>query len=145
MNFAKRGISLSIGGPGASMNFSRRGERTTVGLPGTGISYIETSPHYGASPAPTAKPHHHWWLWLLAILAGLWLLGSLLPPPLADAETLRCSTSFQGYRTCQGSDGFRSFEWDNGGYHYGGDNRGNKWTTFNGVGGEITINRRSGQ
>ena len=82
---------------------------------------------------------------MLAILAGLWLLGSILPPPPAHAETLRCTTSFQGYKVCQGPDGYRSFEFENGGRLYGDDNRGNKWTTFNGVGGEITINRRAGQ
>jgi hypothetical protein len=36
-------------------------------------------------------------------------------------------------------------EWDNGGYHYGDDNRGNKWMTIPGQWGDIAINRRNGQ
>jgi hypothetical protein len=34
-------------------------------------------------------------------------------------------------------------EWENGGRHYDDDTNGNRWTTFEGVGGEITINRRT--
>jgi hypothetical protein len=45
-------------------------------------------------------------------------------------ETLTCSTSFQGYRVCQGSDGYRSTEWDRGGMRIGQDNQGDRWTTL---------------
>ena len=101
--------------------------------------------HHAVAGQPTPSRYHwHWLRWLL-IIAALLAFAYWLLPDHAQAETLRCSTSFQGYRTCQGSDGYRSFEWDNNGYHYGDDNRGNKWTTFNGVGGEITINQRHGQ
>lgn len=141
VNVSKRGLSLSLGEAGATLNLSKRGTRTTIGLPGTGLSYIENEPWRNSSPAPSPVKHHHWVLWLFLVLAALWLLGSLLPPPPAHAETLlRCST-WQGYKVCQGSNGYRSWEWSNAGRRYGDDNAGNKWMTFNGVGGEITINR----
>ena len=63
----------------------------------------------------------------------------------ASAQTITCSASFQGYRTCQGPNGYRSMEWENGGRLYGDDNRGNKWMTIPGQWGDTTINRRSGQ
>ncbi len=74
-----------------------------------------------------------------------WIGLAILWAPNAHSETLTCTTTFQGYRVCAGPNGYRSFEFDNGGYHYGDDNRGNRWTSFNGVGGEVTINRRAGQ
>jgi hypothetical protein len=46
-----------------------------------------------------------------------------------DAQTLTCSTSFQGYRICQGPDGYRSTEWERGGMRFGEDNRGDRWST----------------
>jgi hypothetical protein len=33
----------------------------------------------------------------------------------ASAQTLTCSTSFQGYRVCQDPDGYRSTEWERDG------------------------------
>jgi hypothetical protein len=45
------------------------------------------------------------------------------------AETLACSTSFQGYRVCQGPDGYRSTEWDRDGMTIGQDSDGSRWTT----------------
>ena len=74
-----------------------------------------------------------------AIVVLLSIVGALG----ARAETLTCSTSFQGYRTCQGPNGYRSFEWENGGRLYGDDNRGNRRMTI--PGGDTTINQRSGQ
>jgi hypothetical protein len=79
-----------------------------------------------------------------ALLTALITLGAIIAP--AYAETLYCTTSFQGYRTCStAGNTYKSFEWDNNGYHYGDDNRGNKWTTFKGGGGEITIHQTHGQ
>jgi hypothetical protein len=40
LNFSKRGGSLSLGGPGATVNVGSRGVRGTLGLPGTGLSYV---------------------------------------------------------------------------------------------------------
>jgi hypothetical protein len=40
---------------------------------------------------------------LSLILAFIWVSA-------ASAETLTCSTSFQGYRVCQGPGGYRSTE-----------------------------------
>ena len=42
----------------------------------------------------------------------------------ASAETLTCSTSFQGYRVCQGPGGFRSTEWEWQGMRLGEDSDG---------------------
>jgi hypothetical protein len=40
LNVSFKGVSLSVGGPGATVNFSRKhGARATVGIPGTGLSY----------------------------------------------------------------------------------------------------------
>lgn len=50
VNFAKHGVSLSIGEPGASFNIGRRGTRITAGIPGTGISYIKQTPFNWSSP-----------------------------------------------------------------------------------------------
>ena len=47
----------------------------------------------------------------------------------ASAKTLTCSTSFQGYRVCQGQGGYRSTEWNRDGMQFGNDNRGDTWST----------------
>ena len=56
----------------------------------------------------------------------------------ALAETLYCSTSFQGYTTCQGADGYRSTEWLWQGMTIGQDSDGNRWTTSRSRDGTIT-------
>jgi hypothetical protein len=60
----------------------------------------------------------------------------------ASAETLACLTTFQGYRVCQGPDGYRSIEIEWMGFTTGRDNRGYDWTssTWNGL--ETTTVRR---
>lgn len=126
-------MSLSVGGPGTTMNFSRRGTRTTLGLAGTGLSYVEQV------PPSTSRRAGRWLLLIVAVGAAI------LWAALAHAETVYCSTSFQGYRTCSSPDGYRSFEWENGGRLYGDDNNGNKWTTIPGPLGDTTINHRRGQ
>ena len=40
LNFSKTGLSISLGGRGASLNLGRRMVQTTLSLPGTGLSYI---------------------------------------------------------------------------------------------------------
>jgi Protein of unknown function (DUF4236) len=138
VNVSKRGMSLSLGGPGASWNIGPRGQRTTLGLPVTGLSYIETTPR----PATPAVSRRHRWLWVafwVALFGLLWAIG-------AHGETVYCSTSFQGYRTCSSpGNTYRSFEWENGGRTYGDDNQGNKWTTTPGPWGDTTIIRRRGE
>jgi hypothetical protein len=79
--------------------------------------------------------------WILAIAVAVIVLGAIA----VHSETLRCSTSFNGYKTCSSLDGYKSFEWHQGGYRYGADNAGNKWSTWRGVGGEVTTNRREGR
>jgi len=44
VNLSKSGISLSLGGRGATVNLGRDGVRGTVGLPGSGLSYSERVP-----------------------------------------------------------------------------------------------------
>jgi hypothetical protein len=61
------------------------------------------------------------WLGLIAVA----LIG--VTPALADP--LYCSTSFQGYRVCQDSHGYRSTEWDRDGMTIGQDSDGRRWTT----------------
>lgn len=39
LNFSKRGVSSSIGKPGATLNIGKNGIRPTVGIPGTGMSF----------------------------------------------------------------------------------------------------------
>jgi hypothetical protein len=46
-----------------------------------------------------------------------------------DAAEITCSTSFQGYRVCQDSQGYRSTEWDRDGMRFGDDNQGDRWST----------------
>jgi hypothetical protein len=56
------------------------------------------------------------------------IIIALMAAP-ASAQTLTCSTSFQGYRVCQGPDGYRSTESTWNGIITGSDNRGDTWTT----------------
>jgi hypothetical protein len=48
-------------------------------------------------------------------------------PALADSVT--CSTSFQGYRVCSGPGGATSTEWRWQGMTIGNDSDGSRWTT----------------
>ena len=54
------------------------------------------------------------------------------------AETLFCSTSFQGYRVCDDGHGYRSTEWQWNGMTLGSDSDGARWTTSPWRDGEIT-------
>jgi hypothetical protein len=47
----------------------------------------------------------------------------------ALAETLYCTTSFQGYRVCDDGHGYSSIEWSRDGMRFGQDSDGNRWTT----------------
>jgi hypothetical protein len=47
----------------------------------------------------------------------------------AHAQAVTCATSFQGYRICQGPDGYRSTEWEREGMRFGQNNRGDRWST----------------
>lgn len=49
LNFAKTGLSVSVGKPGAMLNLSGNGVTASVGIPGTGLSY-RTNLGSGASP-----------------------------------------------------------------------------------------------
>ena len=44
LNFSKSGVSLSLGGRGATANVSKHGIRTTMSMPGTGISHTSYAP-----------------------------------------------------------------------------------------------------
>jgi hypothetical protein len=55
-----------------------------------------------------------------------------------DAETLYCSTSFQGYHVCSSPGGATSTEWQWQGMTIGQDSEGNRWTTSRWRDGEIT-------
>jgi hypothetical protein len=67
---------------------------------------------------------------------GIFVALTSITPALA--ETLTCSTSFQGYRVCQGPGGYRSTEWSRYGMQFGDDNRGTRWTTSRWQGIDIT-------
>ena len=56
----------------------------------------------------------------------------------ALAETLYCSTSFQGYRVCDDGHGYRSTEWQWQGMTIGQDSNGSRWTTSRWRDGDIT-------
>jgi hypothetical protein len=63
-------------------------------------------------------------------LRALIVIGTALACAIpAHAQTMTCSTSFQGYRVCQDSHGYRSTEWDRDGMRFGQDNQGDRWTT----------------
>jgi hypothetical protein len=64
------------------------------------------------------------------------VVTAALSPALAGPVT--CSTSFQGYRACQGPGGYRSTEWDRDGMTIGQDSDGNRWTTSRWMGADIT-------
>jgi len=52
LNFSKRGMSASLGGPGATLNLGKRGVRPTVGIPGTGLSFTPTQSQAKISAGP---------------------------------------------------------------------------------------------
>lgn len=62
----------------------------------------------------------------LVVWLAIVTLASVSP---ALADPLYCSTSFQGYRVCQDSQGYRSTEWDRDGMTIGQDNQGDRWST----------------
>ncbi|ANH73686.1 hypothetical protein ACS15_1270 [Ralstonia insidiosa] len=65
LNVSKSGISLSIGGKGATLNVgSRRGPRATAGIPGTGLSYSRSA----ANPRDEAEPGRSGWPWVLTLI-----------------------------------------------------------------------------
>jgi len=81
-NFAKRGISTSIGVRGAHVTFGKTGTRTTVGLPGSGLSFTHLDkPHRAGlvasapDPAPesSAPPGKAWrgWLWIALTVVAI--------------------------------------------------------------------------
>ena len=56
------------------------------------------------------------------------IIAALISVSPALAQTLTCST-WNGIRTCSGTNGFVSHEWDRDGMRFGQDNQGNAWTT----------------
>jgi hypothetical protein len=58
------------------------------------------------------------------------IIAALIGVSPALADPIYCSTSFQGYRVCQDSQGYRSTEWDRDGMTIGQDNQGDRWTTL---------------
>jgi hypothetical protein len=66
------------------------------------------------------------------------VIAVLLAGGPARAETVYCSTSFQGYRICSGPGGYRSTEWDRDGMLFEEDSDGNRWTTSRWQGLETT-------
>jgi hypothetical protein len=72
---------------------------------------------------------------LFAAAVGVIVIATITP---ALAETLTCSTSFQGYRVCSGPGGYRSIEQPWQGRVIGEDNEGRRWTTSRWRDGDIT-------
>jgi hypothetical protein len=66
------------------------------------------------------------------------ILIALMATPSAYAQTVTCSTSFQGYRVCQGPDGYRSTEWQWMDRTVGEDSNGDRWSTSRWQGRETT-------
>jgi hypothetical protein len=66
------------------------------------------------------------------------IIIALMAAASASAQTLTCTTSFQGYRVCQGPGGYRSTEWDRGGMRFGEDSDGDRWSTSRWMGRETT-------
>jgi hypothetical protein len=58
------------------------------------------------------------------------IIAALIGVSPALADPLYCSTSFQGYRVCQDSHGYRSTEWDRDGMTIGQDSDGNHWSSW---------------
>jgi hypothetical protein len=57
------------------------------------------------------------------------IVAMLLSSDLTLAETLRFTTSFQGYKICDDGHGNKSTEWSRDGTRFGQDSDGNRWTT----------------
>jgi hypothetical protein len=69
----------------------------------------------------------------IAILAAALTQGTAT----LGSEPLTCST-WNGIRTCSGTNGYISHEWDRGGMRFGDDNQGGKWTSWRWQDREIT-------
>jgi hypothetical protein len=63
----------------------------------------------------------------LTFCAAVGVFIAVSSPALADSVT--CSTSFQGYRVCSGPGGYRSTETQWRGMTIGQDNQGDRWST----------------
>ena len=57
------------------------------------------------------------------------VIAALIGVSLSLADTVTCSTSFQGYRVCSRRSGYVSTEWSRDGMRFGQDSDGNRWTT----------------
>jgi hypothetical protein len=135
------GVSLCVSG-GTWFTVGKRRTRTTLRMPWdpTVVDGRETA---GQAPDIARACHadissEEIVLWILIALSLIgWLTSG------AHAETVTWFDPFQGYRICQGLNGYHS-RWDNGGYHYGDENRG-KCGYRSRDGGDTTSIRRNGQ
>lgn len=75
LNLSRRGGSVSVGVPGATLGLGRA-KRLTIGIPGTGVSYSRS---LGGASGKQSSHSAAWWLAAVAIavVAGLYLLGRL--------------------------------------------------------------------
>jgi hypothetical protein len=71
----------------------------------------------------------------LTFCAAILVAIAVTPAP---ADSVTCSTTFQGYRVCQGPDGYRSTETQRQGMTIGQDSDGDRWTTSRWMGVETT-------
>ena len=55
LNLSRKGVSTSLGVPGARVTYGHGQKRTTVGLPGTGISHSEVERIAPAESPPPAQ------------------------------------------------------------------------------------------
>jgi hypothetical protein len=63
----------------------------------------------------------------------------------AHAQTVTCSTSFQGYQTCQSPQGYRATTWERDGMAFGEDSEGNQWSASRWNGRETLTIKRKGK
>jgi Protein of unknown function (DUF4236) len=86
LNISKSGVSLSLGGAGATINLNRDGYQTTVGLPGSGLNYRSDRSKWAQEFSPQAAGGsallHYGWIIALVLAAILYAAGA---PRLATA------------------------------------------------------------
>lgn len=75
LNLSRSGISTSVGIRGAHVTAGHGRIRETAGIPGSGLSYTESQitrqAHGDGAGAAQPRRRHHWILWTLAAILGL--------------------------------------------------------------------------
>ncbi|MDD2609334.1 MAG: DUF4236 domain-containing protein [Giesbergeria sp.] len=78
LNLSRKGISTSIGIPGARVTLGHGKRRTTLGIPGSGLSYITVQSTKNAPPSAQPQARAGRWLKLLLIAVVIFIVALVI-------------------------------------------------------------------